>query len=84
MVEKKTEISIEKEVHRTNILLRKLIRTHSLWYVFLKGTVYGLGTAIGATAVLALVIYLLSRAEVIPVIGNWFAEINRFIQSQTQ
>ena len=52
------------------------------WMSFLRGVLSGLGAAVGATLVLALLIYLLSRLEVIPHIGRFVSEIVKIVQHQ--
>jgi hypothetical protein len=39
----------------------------------------GLGTVIGATVLLSIILWLLSQVELIPIIGDWAAEITRAI-----
>jgi hypothetical protein len=46
-----------------------------LWYRFLSGLFTGLGTVIGATLLVSLVVYWLQGINWIPVIGDWAAEI---------
>ncbi|MGB9588222.1 MAG: DUF5665 domain-containing protein, partial [Armatimonadota bacterium] len=42
----------------------------------------GLGAAIGATIAVALLIFILSKLEVVPYIGRFVAEIMRVVQQQ--
>jgi len=49
---------------------------------FLVGILNGLGAAIGATIALALIIFILSKLEVVPYIGRFVAEIMRVVQQQ--
>jgi len=46
---------------------------------FLGGIAWGLGTLIGATLVLALLSFTLSKVGVIPLIGGWIASLVEFI-----
>lgn len=48
----------------------------------LSGIMSGLGAIIGATIVLSLLVYLLSRLEVLPIIGDWIARIVRIVQQK--
>tara|TARA_B100000900_G_scaffold328745_1_gene289056 strand:- start:147 stop:407 length:261 start_codon:yes stop_codon:yes gene_type:complete len=56
----------------------------SIWkFIFfnlLRGLAIGLGSAIGATALVALLIQILSQFEFIPVIGNLAHEIIKIIE----
>jgi len=51
-----------------------------LFYNFLGGVIRGLGGAIGATLMMALLFYLLSRLQWVPVIGRWIAEILKIVE----
>ena len=42
---------------------------------FLKGTAFGLGSAVGATIVLSLTVYILSQIEFLPIVGEWVSEL---------
>ena len=54
---------------------------NSLWrllmFNFLRGLAFGLGTVLGASALLSLVLWSLSQIEFLPIIGEWAAEIAR-------
>lgn len=49
---------------------------------FLVGILNGLGAAIGATIALALLIFILSKLEVVPHIGRFVSEVVRIVQQQ--
>ncbi len=51
-----------------------------LFYQFLKGIVFGLGSVLGATIVVSILVYLLSQIEFIPIIGEWVKHISEEIQ----
>lgn len=46
-----------------------------LWFQFLRGMAFGLGSVIGATLVVSILISLLSQIEFIPIIGEWAKEL---------
>lgn len=50
---------------------------------FLSGIMSGLGAVIGATLVLSLLVYILGRLEVLPVIGDWVAQIVKIVRQKT-
>ena len=52
------------------------------WVSFFSGILSGLGAAIGATLILALLVYVLSRLEVLPHIGRFVSEIVKIVQQQ--
>ena len=50
-------------------------------FQFLRGLAFGLGTVIGASALVSLVILFLSQFEFVPVIGHWATEIIQEIEA---
>lgn len=64
-----------EEISRLNKHITRLDRRHSLTYSFFRGIVTGLGTVLGATIVVAILAYLFSHVEFIPLIGTWLSEI---------
>lgn len=55
-----------------------------LWFQFLRGVAFGLGSVLGATIVVSLLISMLSQIEFIPIIGEWAKEIAVEISNTTQ
>ena len=52
-----------------------------VWSNLLAGIFRGLGFVLGATAVLAIAVYILVQVlGNIPVVGEWFAKVGEFIQ----
>lgn len=51
-----------------------------LWFQFLRGVAFGLGSVVGATIVVSILISLLSQVEFIPIIGDWTQQIIEEIQ----
>jgi len=51
-----------------------------LFYQFMKGIVFGLGSVLGATIVVSILVYLLSQIEFIPILGEWVKLISEEIQ----
>jgi len=51
-----------------------------LWFQFLRGIAFGLGSVLGATIIVSFLISLLSHIEFIPIIGEWAQEIIKEIQ----
>lgn len=44
---------------------------HLLGFMLLKGMAFGVGSVLGATLVVSLLIYLLSFVEFLPIVGDW-------------
>jgi hypothetical protein len=53
-----------------------------LLFRFATGMAVGLGTVIGATVLLSLIVWSLSQIEFIPIIGDWAAEIARSMSEE--
>ncbi len=51
-----------------------------LFYQFMKGIVFGLGSVLGATIVVSILVYLLSQIEFVPIIGEYVKHISEEIQ----
>ncbi len=70
--------ALRAEVARLN--KSKAIRLHSSWarimfFNLVRGMMVGLGTVIGATILLSIVIWSLSQIEFLPIIGDWATQI---------
>ena len=58
----------------------KLLRDYSstwrvMWLNFLRGLAFGLGSVIGATLLVYIVIQTLAQIEFIPILGDWAIQI---------
>lgn len=51
-----------------------------LFYNFIAGIVRGVGVAIGASIVFALIIWILSRLQIVPILGDWAIIIVDYIE----
>ena len=66
----------------------KLVRVYNstprlLWLQFWRGVAFGLGSLMGATLVVSLLISLLAQIEFIPIIGEWAQLLIAEIKSTT-
>ncbi len=64
----------------------KFIQVHNslprlMWYQFLRGLAMGLGTVVGATVLVSILLLLLANIDFIPIIGDWAARIAEQIRS---
>ena len=64
------------ERHLHKLSSHKLITEYGstrrqLFMQFMKGAAFGLGSVIGATVFVSLIIYLLSQVAFLPIIGEW-------------
>ncbi|MEM9715399.1 MAG: DUF5665 domain-containing protein [Pseudomonadota bacterium] len=53
-----------------------------LWVNFLKGMAIGLGTVIGATVVLWMIVSILSQMDFIPILGEWAARLIDILETR--
>ena len=51
-----------------------------IWFSLLRGLAFGLGTVLGATILVYVLVLLLSQIEFVPIIGEWAARIIEQIQ----
>ena len=51
-----------------------------LWFQFLRGLAFGLGSVVGATILVSALVYVLSSVDFVPVVGEWAAEVIRVIE----
>jgi|Deesub1362B_J571_1020462.scaffolds.fasta_scaffold02316_3 hypothetical protein len=55
-----------------------------LLYSFLNGVAGGLGRTIGATVVIAILAFILSKIQLVPIIGEWVSEIVAIVRENLQ
>ena len=65
----------------------RFVRIHDstlrlMWFQFLRGLAFGLGSAVGATALVSFAVLLLSQIEFVPILGDLATEIIDEIQVQ--
>ncbi|MBS4006978.1 MAG: hypothetical protein KGZ45_00920 [Clostridium sp.] len=80
-------IKLVQEFEKFNIAEYMLLLNNPrrfFWVNFLGGVARGLGVALGATVVAAILISILQRVVVLnlPIIGDYIAEIVRIVQDQ--
>jgi hypothetical protein len=46
-----------------------------MWHQFLRGLAFGLGSVIGATILVYIVVQTLSQFEFIPILGEWAVQL---------
>ena len=55
-----------------------------LWQNFAMGIANGLGRAVGATVILALLVWLMGQLELVPGLGEWVARLIEAIRAAQQ
>lgn len=78
--------SLRAEVARLNT--HRFVRIHNsvprlLLFQLMRGMAFGLGTLVGATLLVSMLVYSLSSIDFIPVIGEWAAEIVDIITAKS-
>lgn len=78
---------LRREVARLN--KHRFVRLHNslvrlLWFNFLRGAAFGLGTVLGASVLLSFLVWSVSQVEMLPVIGEWAAEIVRQMEAAAE
>jgi len=66
----------------------RFIRMHNsltrlIWFNFMRGLAFGLGSVIGATVLVSVLVFLLREINFIPIIGEWATEILSVITDQS-
>ena len=74
---------LSHEVARLNS--HRFVRIHNstlalVWYQFLRGLAFGLGTAIGATALVSVLVLAMRQIEFVPILGDLASRIIAEIQ----
>jgi uncharacterized protein (DUF697 family) len=72
---------LAEEMKQLNANIATLNKNYSLTRSFARGMVSGLGSVIGATIVVALLAFILNSVQVVPVIGDWVAQIAEYVES---
>lgn len=72
-------VAPRRELERLNT--HRFIRIHNsvprmLAFNLARGLAVGLGTVLGATVLLSVIIWALSQIEFLPIIGDWAAQIS--------
>ncbi|MCV2893576.1 DUF5665 domain-containing protein [Lentibacter sp. XHP0401] len=75
---------LTQEVERLNT--HRFVRIHnSIWrlvsFQFVRGLAFGLGSVIGASLLVSMLVWWASQIEFIPVIGDWAAQLVEEIQT---
>ena len=75
--------ALRKELETLN--RHRFVRIHNslirlVAFNFMRGLAFGLGTVLGASVLLSIVVWSLSQIEFLPIIGEWATEIARQMQ----
>lgn len=82
-----SEISaLNRELNKLN--QHRFVNLHNsipklLGFQFIKGLAFGLGSVLGATVLVSILVYFLSQMDFIPIIGEWTQEIMTTLKPNT-
>ncbi len=67
----------------------RFIRMHNslpklIWFNFMRGLAFGLGSVLGATVLVSVLVYFLHGIDFIPIIGDWAKEVLAVITDQAK
>lgn len=71
---------LDHRLERTNALLKKF---SSHRQAFIRGIFAGLGGSLGATLVLALILWVASQLEFVPIVGSFATDVINFINQNS-
>ena len=79
--------ALRREIAHLNA--HRFIRIHNslgrlLVFQFLRGLALGLGTVLGASALVSLLGYFLAQIDFIPIIGDWAVQLAEQIQTEVE
>ncbi|MCV6587072.1 MAG: DUF5665 domain-containing protein [Marinibacterium sp.] len=86
-----SELKREIEALRQEIATfngHRFIRVQNSWWLMilqalLRGMAVGLGTVVGASLLVSVLLYMLSQIDFLPIIGDWAAQIAQDIKAST-
>jgi hypothetical protein len=78
--------ALREELARFND--HRFVRVQNSWglmllQALLRGMAVGLGTVVGASILVSVLLYMLSQIDFLPIIGDWATEIASEIRSST-
>ncbi|GHA59671.1 hypothetical protein GCM10008927_26550 [Amylibacter ulvae] len=82
----KSELSqLLEEVQKLN--RHHYVRAHDSWwglisYQVVRGLAFGLGSVVGATVLVSVMVYVLGQLDFIPILGEWASQILDIIQQR--
>lgn len=77
------KLNLAHEIKSLKRSIDLLIKQQGMTHSFFRGVVTGLGSAIGATLVVGILALILRNVQLIPVIGDWVAQIADYVQSSS-
>lgn len=79
-----TDHDLQTAISELVTVNRRILRTQQWWYLLFHGILVGIGGTVGVALVLTALGALLQRADVVPIIGDWLAQLAPFVQSAIQ
>ena len=73
------ESQTQELINSINKLNKIMTKSTSLRYSFLRGLASGFGGILGATLILTIFLWILSKLEYVPIIGGFISQIADFV-----
>lgn len=61
---------------------KRLTKKQLIWNNFVGGLFWGIGSALGAILLITILGFAISKLNVVPIIGNFVAEVNKVVQEK--
>ena len=77
-----TDHNLQHSIDELTTVQRGILKTQRQWWrgIF-NGVMYGIGASVGVAVALTIAAAGLKQAEVIPIVGDWLAQLTPFVQS---
>lgn len=75
--------NLAEETRHLSHNIASLIKQQGITRSFFRGVAAGLGSVVGATIVVAILALVLRNIQLIPVIGDWVAQIVEYVKAST-
>lgn len=80
-MEQKQENNLEESLSKLTELLKDFSSRRFIFRNFTAGIIRGVGFAIGATIIFALIGWILSKLQIVPILGDWAIRILEYIEN---
>lgn len=71
---------LDNDIAELDTTLERTLKSHGIWPTFFRGIIGALGAAIGATLVIALIVFILQKLAGVPFVGDYISTLLNEIQ----
>ena len=80
-----TDTNLHHSIEELTTVQQAILKSQRQWWrPLVNGALYGIGASVGVAVVLTIAAAGLRHAAVIPIVGNWLAQLTPFVQSALQ